>query len=96
MKISTGTARRLLREVNPAPDNAFADAARGSRGQDSMMDILDSTVAPVMPREADGRRRRPAHTRPGWRAFAKFCRGEVAFDAVMDRSVVRLGLAVLG
>jgi geranylgeranyl reductase family protein len=36
------------------------------------------------------------HTRPGWRAFAKFCRGEVAFDAVMDRSVVRLGLAVLG
>lgn len=35
-------------------------------------------------------------TRPGWRAFSRFCRGELAFDAVMDRGVVRLGLAVLG
>jgi geranylgeranyl reductase family protein len=35
-------------------------------------------------------------TQPGWRLFGKFCRGELAFDAVMDRTVVRLGLAVLG
>jgi hypothetical protein len=85
MKISTGTARRLLREVNPAPDNAFADAARGSRGQDSMTDILDGTVAPVMPREADGRRRRPAHSRPGWR---------VVIPATAMTAALAAGLAV--
>jgi hypothetical protein len=85
MKISTGTARRLLREVNPAPDNAFADAARGSRGQDSMTDILDGTVAPVMPREADGRRRRPAHSRPGWR---------VVIPATAMTAVLAAGLAI--
>jgi hypothetical protein len=67
MKISTGTARRLLREANPAPDDAFAGLARDSRPQASMTDILDSTVAPVLQREAGGRRRRPAHIRPGWR-----------------------------
>src|SRR5258708_30355262 len=85
MKISTGTARRLLREVNPAPDNAFADAARGSRGRDWMMAILDSTVAPVMPGEADGRRRRPAHTRPGWR---------VVIPATAMTAVRAAGLAI--
>ena len=49
MKITAGTARRLLREVNPVPDDAFAEAARDFGGQASLADILDSTVAPVMP-----------------------------------------------
>jgi geranylgeranyl reductase family protein len=35
-------------------------------------------------------------TRPGWRTFANVCRGERTFDLVIDRRVVRLGLAVLG
>jgi hypothetical protein len=28
--------------------------------------------------------------------FSRFCRGEMAFDAALERRVVRLGLAVLG
>ena len=35
-------------------------------------------------------------TGPGWRLFSRFCRGEISFDEVMDRAVVRLGMAVLG
>jgi hypothetical protein len=34
-------------------------------------------------------------TPPGWRLFARFCRGEIAFDEVMNRTSVRLGLSAL-
>ncbi|HEY6792050.1 MAG TPA: hypothetical protein VI365_32525, partial [Trebonia sp.] len=67
MKITTGTARRLLREVNPVPDDAFGEAARDLGGQALLTDILDSSVAPVMPREASRWRVLAGRTRPRWR-----------------------------
>jgi len=35
-------------------------------------------------------------TGPGWRLFGRLCRGEIAFDSVIDRPVVRAGLAFFG
>jgi hypothetical protein len=58
MKITTGTAMRLLQEANPAPDGAFADAARDQDGQASLMAILGSSVAPAMPEGAAAPTRR--------------------------------------
>jgi hypothetical protein len=49
MKITTGTAMRLLQEANPAPEGEFADAARDQASQASLMAILGSSVAPAMP-----------------------------------------------
>ena len=84
---------------------AIAGAAAAVSDLDGYVSEVTRTLAPSM---HAGRRllrafqRRPGafhalpNTGPGWRAFAKFCRGELAFDAVMDRGVVRIGLAVLG
>jgi geranylgeranyl reductase family protein len=35
-------------------------------------------------------------TRPGWREFSRFCRGEISFATHADRLPVRLALAALG
>jgi geranylgeranyl reductase family protein len=35
-------------------------------------------------------------TAPGWRAFSKFCRGELAFGAVVDRRLVGPAISLLG
>jgi hypothetical protein len=47
--------------------DAFADAARDTAALAALMDILDSSVAPVMPREAKRWRVLAGHTRPRWR-----------------------------
>ena len=83
MKMTTGTAMRLLLEANPVPDVAFADAAQGERGQATLTAILDGSVDSPGP---DGRRRRrlvPA--RPRWR---------VAIPAATLTAALAAGLAV--
>lgn len=84
---------------------AIAGRAAAAGDPDGYVEDVTRTLAPSM---LAGRRllaafaRRPGmfhtmlNTRPGWRMFSRFCRGELAFDGVMDRSVVRLGLAILG
>jgi len=32
---------------------------------------------------------------PGWRAFTKFCRGEMAFPSVVNRPVIGLAISLL-
>jgi hypothetical protein len=45
MKMTTGTARRLLREANPVSEAAFADTARDEHGQATLASILDASAA---------------------------------------------------
>jgi hypothetical protein len=49
MTITTGTARRLLRRANPAPNDAHADAADGPAARSTLTAILGSgaAVSPV-------------------------------------------------
>lgn len=65
MKTTTTAARRLLREGNPVPGDAFPDAARDAEGQAVLAGILGSPAIAV----ADTP---PAHRRaaalPGWPA----------------------------
>jgi hypothetical protein len=78
MKMTTGTARRLLRKVNPAPDNTFADAAQDPSGQATLMAILDGDTSDIIDfgpshgidAPASRRRRLPLPARPRWRAAA--------------------------
>jgi hypothetical protein len=72
VKITTRTARRLLREANPAPDDAFADAARDPEGRLTVIfgrassDIIafDTPEGASIP--ADRRRWRPEVPRLRW------------------------------
>jgi geranylgeranyl reductase family protein len=84
---------------------AIAGAAAAAGDVDRYVTEATATLGPSM---RAGRRllrafeRRPGlfhallNTPPGWRMFSRFCRGEMAFDAALERRVVRLGLAVLG
>jgi len=84
---------------------AIAGAAAAAGDLDGYVSEVTRTLAPSMragQRLLHTFQRRPGlfhtllKTPLGWRTFARFCRGELAFDAVLDRGVVRLGLAVLG
>jgi hypothetical protein len=73
MKITTGTALRLLREANPAPDDAFLNAAqdtrlRGILGSSTDSDVVDFGMSQGAGTPAGQRRWRPEPLRPRWRA----------------------------
>jgi hypothetical protein len=73
MKITTSTARRLLREANPAPDDAFLNAAqdtrlRGILGSSGDSDIVDFGMSQGAGTPAGRRRWHPEPLRPRWRA----------------------------
>jgi hypothetical protein len=53
MKMTTSTARRLLRETNPVSAAAFADAARDEYGQATLAAILDGSAASTVSAGAD-------------------------------------------
>ncbi len=85
---------------------AAAACADGPSGElDRYVSAVEATLAPEM---AAGRRllaafsRRPGtfHTAlatpPGWRTFARFCRGDRALSAALEHRVMRAALAVLG
>ena len=40
-------------------------------------------------------RDRVLNTGPGWRLFARFARGEMAFDTIVDRRPIRAALSLL-
>ena len=83
---------------------ALAGAAAAADDLDGYVAAVTRTLAPGM---RAGRRllmafkRHPdlfhtlLNTPPGWRTFARFCRGEVGFEAVVERRGVRAALALL-
>jgi hypothetical protein len=72
MKITTATARRLLREANPAPDDTVPNATPDARVQRILggagSDIVDFGTSQGAGTPADRRRWRREHARRGWRA----------------------------
>jgi hypothetical protein len=89
VKTTTLTARRLLRDSNPVPDNAFTGAARRPSGQAALAAILTSPVTPPGPggtgRPGPKVAPRPARIRSRWR---------VAFPAAAMTAALAGGLAV--
>jgi hypothetical protein len=88
MKTTTMTARRLLRESNPVPEDAFAEAAHGRSGQARLAAILDRQVTSPASGGTRGRgrnvRQRPVRLRSRWR---------VAFPAAALSAALAGGLA---
>jgi geranylgeranyl reductase family protein len=82
----------------------LAGAAAAAGDPAGYVDGVEATLVPEM---RAGRRLSHAFSRhprlyhallrsgPGWRMFARFCRGELAFDSLLERRIVRAGLTLL-
>jgi hypothetical protein len=87
---------------------AAAAALQPGRAEDALDGYAAGIRATLGAEMATGRRLLAAFSRHpglfhaalasplGWRAFQAFCRGELAFDTVASRRLVRAGLRLLG
>ena len=87
MKITTATARRLLREANPVPDDANPAAAPDARLRGILgggaCDIVDFGTSQGAGTPADRRRWRREHARRGWRAALPAAGAGAAVAAIL-------------